>query len=83
MENLKIGSKIKMTCTNNITNELYAEHIWKITNITDKNVMYTKGESHRTQYKTISIEKVSIKKLTKWLISPMVQDDTTWTFTEI
>ena len=83
MENLKIGSEIKMTCTNNVTNELYAEHIWKITNITAKNVMYTKGTVYRTQYKTISIERVSIKKLAKFLASPMVEGDTTWTFTEI
>jgi len=83
MENLKIGSEIKMTCKNNVTNELYAEHVWKITNITDKNVMYTKGTVYRTQYKTISIERISIKKLAKFLACGMVEGDTTWTLTEM
>jgi len=65
LENLKIGGIITIKMFKN--DECFGTKIWKITNITAKNVMYSDGTTNKFQYKTMAIQRRSIKSLLDYI----------------
>jgi len=81
LKDLKRGQKIIGTRKENGKIDLRSTVIWKIENITDKSIIYTDGEFHRTQYKTIRLKKYSIKQFLKLMNKGWSRGNSKWTYT--